>query len=222
MRDFEILRADTELNDLLSSINEAHTEVYSTCHGSYHANFVACRAGTILADLHFDNRTVEVGKIAGLLHDIGCISGKDNHAMKSSQMCEKFLCKTNLTSIEKDVIIQAIVDHSDGNDIKSVVGAALLIADKTDLSKERILDHTDLNNYHKNLLEVENVDVSIQGSEMIINFVASEKFSVIVVHELWSKAFYIPAKAAKYLGCAAVFMVNGLRTNGLMKGSTKR
>jgi len=36
------------------------------------------------------------------------------------------------------MIVQAIDVHSDGNDISSAVGAALLIADKADISKKRI------------------------------------------------------------------------------------
>ena len=209
MHDFEILHTDIELRDLLSSINETDPEAFSACHGTYHANFVSHRTGEILASLGFNNRTVELGKIAGLLHDIGCIRGKKNHAIKSSQMCETFLNKTNLTSKEQAMIFQAIADHSNGDEITSPVGAALLIADKTDLAKERILDYTNLNNYHKNLLEVESVKLSLRKGTMIINFVASEKFSPTVLHGFWSKAFSVPAKAARFLGCIAVFMVNG-------------
>jgi len=208
--DFKILYIDVELNDLLSSINKTNAEIYSACHGSYHAKFVANRVEEILANLHFDKRTIEIGKIAGLLHDIGCVAGKHGHALASSKMCEKFLHKINITALEKDVIIQAIADHSSGNDIKSAIGAALLIADKTDLSKERILNPLDLNNYHENLLEVERVDIFIQGKVMAINLVASDKFSPIILNELWNKAFIVPVKAAKYLGYSAEFMVNSI------------
>ena len=213
--DLEILYTDAELNELLSSINEANPNVYSACHGSYHADFVSKRVGEILTDMNFDKRTIEIGKIAGLLHDIGCISGKDDHAIKSIQMCEKFLRKTNVTSLEENIIKQAIADHSNGNDIKSAVGAALLIADKTDLSKERVLNPADANNYHKNLCEVEKVDVFIRGENMIINFVASDKFSIAVLRNLWGKAFTVPLKAAEYLGYSAVFTVNDLLVSNI-------
>ena len=213
MHDFEILYADEELNNLLSSINESDPGTYMACHGTYHAKFVAERTGSILADLHFDKRIVEVGKIAGLLHDIGCISGKRghaiSHAIKSSQMCEEFLCKTKCTPSEKNTIMQAIADHSDGDNINSAVGAALLIADKTDLSKKRILNPADVNTYHKNLLEVKRVDVFLRENMMTINFVASEQFSASVLRNLWDKAFIVPAKAAQYFGCSVTFSVNG-------------
>ena len=215
LHDLEILCTDTELNELLSSINEANPDAYSACHGSYHANFVSKRVGDILAGMNFDKRTIEIGKIAGLLHDIGCISGKDDHAIKSSLMCGKFLCKTGVTSLEKSIIVQAIADHSNGNDINSPVSAALLIADKTDLSKERVLNPADANNFHKNLCEVEKVDVSIHGESININFVASDKFSIATLRDLWGKAFTVPLKAAKYLGYSAVFTVNDLQVTNI-------
>ncbi|MCL1998273.1 MAG: hypothetical protein FWG65_05840 [Turicibacter sp.] len=215
MHDFEILYADIELNDLLSSINETDTKIFTVCHGSYHANFIANRVAEILIGLNFDERTIEIGKIAGLIHDIGCISGKKGHALKSAQMCAKFLSKINVTQLEKNLIVQAIADHSNGNNIKSAIGAALLIADKTDLSKKRVLNPNDVNNYHKNLLEVDNVEITVQAKEMLINFVASDKFSITALYELWSKAFTIPAKAAKYFNLSAVFAVNNLRVDNI-------
>jgi len=221
VRDFEILHADIELNDLLSSINETDPEVFTACHGSYHANFVSNRVEEMLIGLNFDKRIIEIGKIAGLLHDIGCISGKKSHALKSAQMCTKFLSKTNVTLLEKNVIVQAIAYHSNGNNIKSAVGAALLIADKTDLSKKRILNPNDVNDYHKNLLEVENVEITVQTKEMLINFVASEKFSIAALHELWGKAFTIPVKAAKYFNHSVVFAVNSLRIDNIYYANNK-
>jgi len=208
LSDFNTLFYDAELNDLLSSINETDIDVYTACHGSYHAKFVAARIGKILLDLHFDNRTIEIGKITGLLHDIGCIDGKHGHSIKSSKMCEKYLRKINISTFEKDAITQAIADHSNGDNIKHAIGAALLIADKTDLSKERVLNHANINSYHKNLLEVESVDITIQETDMIINFIATDKFSPILLNNLWSKAFTVPVKAAKHLGLSARFMIN--------------
>ena len=34
---------------------------------------------------------------------------------------------------------------------------------------------------------------------------------ITVLHELWSKAFTLPVKAANYLGCSVVYAVNDLR-----------
>ena len=213
MHDYEYLLNDKELTNLLSSINQTDTNAYTACHGSYHAGFVEKRVEKILTDLNYDKRTIEIGKITGLIHDIGCISGKKGHALKSSQMCKKFLCKINVTTLEKKIITQAILDHSNGNNIKSAIGASLLIADKTNLSKKRILNSNDVNNYHKNLLEVDKVDVSIIRKDMIINFVAYDKFSIIKLNELWNKAFIVPVKAAKYLNYTVIFTINDIQIN---------
>lgn len=212
--DFSFLYADAELVSLLSSINQSDTKCdvvhFLACHGIYHANFVLNRVGMILSDLNFDYRTIELGKIAGLLHDIGCIYGKHGHALASSTLCEKFLCKVGITPPEKEIITHAIADHSGGKNIRSAVGAALLIADKTDLSKHRILNSSPCDAYHKNLFLVESVDITIHDGVMNIDFNAAKDFSPAILNEIWSKAFTVPVKAAKYLGLDTKFTVNCL------------
>ena len=205
---FTLLCKDDELENIISSINSTHAEDYTACHGRYHADFVANMVEYILTALSYDERTIETGKIAGLLHDIGCIDGKKEHAKRSALMCEKFLNKTDLTAAEKSIITQAIYDHSNGDNIMSPVGAALLIADKINVSKDRVLNPADSNTYHKNLLEVLQVDMSVLDSTIIINYISTDKFSPKVLFELWSKAFTVPVKAAKYLNCSCEFRIN--------------
>ena len=208
MTDYLLLTKDKELHKIISSINNAYPKDYTACHGKYHADFVANMVEHILSGLSYDERTVELGKIAGLLHDIGCIGGKKGHAKRSSEMCTTFLNKIDVTAPEKSIIIHAIKDHSNGDDIRSPVGAALLIADKVNVSRERVLYPADVNTYHKNLLEVYKVDVSIADKTIIINYISTDKFSPFVLFDLWSKAFSVPAKAAEYLGLACEFRIN--------------
>ena len=208
MSDFAILYENDELGKVISSINAINAEEYTACHGRYHADFVANTVEYILTALSYDERTIEIGKIAGLLHDIGCIDGKKGHAKRSMVMCEEFLNKTGLTALEKSIITQVICDHSNGDNIMHPVGAALLIADKINVSRDRVLAPYDSNTYHKNLLEIEQVDISIIDGTIIINYISTGKFSPILLLELWSKAFTIPVKAAKYLNCSCEFRKN--------------
>ena len=204
MKDFYKLFEDSELNKIISSINEGE---YFLCHGRYHADFVANTIEYILGALNYSERIVEIGKIAGAFHDIGCIGGKKGHAQKSVEMSEKFLNKTDLSESEKNIIIQAISDHSNGDNIISPVGAALLIADKIDLSKDRVLNNGLVS--HKNLLEIKRVNIFVIDSAIIIDYISTDKFSPVDLFKLWKKAFIIPKKAAEYLKCSCEFRVNG-------------
>lgn len=140
MNNYDMLNNDEELNNIIDSINKVNENILMACHGRYHTTFVIRTIENLLAKLNFDEYTIELGKIAGLLHDIGAIEGKNGHVKRSSEMCIHFLDKTTLSRESKETIIHAIKDHSNGDEINSPVGAALLIADKINISKERVLE----------------------------------------------------------------------------------
>ncbi len=119
MDNYERLYNSTDINMILDNINEVINKVEKGmlrgCHGRYHAMFVVDTVEYILKSLSYDSRTVEMGKIAALLHDIGNIAGRSNHACKSAALAAVFLENLeDLLSNEKDMIVQAIEDHSDG------------------------------------------------------------------------------------------------------------
>jgi HD superfamily phosphodiesterase len=207
-----------EINKILANINEMHKDEIMSCHGKGHALTVVATAEKILQSFACDARTVELGKIAALLHDIGCIAGRWEHAKKSAALARVFLNDADfLSREERDVIVQAIEDHSAGKNISSAVGAALLIADKTDLSGQRILPMENLDTVHKNLLEVETIDIQVSEKNVTINYITTKKFSIdILVADFiteYQKAYTIPRKAAKYFGCDCIFKFNGVEEN---------
>ena len=110
---------------------------------------------------------------------------------------------------EKTVIVQAIEDHSKGMNISSAIGAALLIADKVDISKRRILPSATIDAWHMSLLEIENVDVCVSDKAITINYVTTGAFSKDLLISDYAKGFNLPVKAAKYLGCTCHFQFNG-------------
>jgi len=77
-----------DINMILDTINDmfdkANKGMFVVCHGRKHAMFVVDAVEKILSSLAYDSRTVELGKIAALLHDIGNIAGRWNHAVKSA------------------------------------------------------------------------------------------------------------------------------------------
>ncbi|MDF2686886.1 MAG: metal-dependent phosphohydrolase sub domain [Clostridia bacterium] len=212
---YERLYNSTDINMILININEVLNKVEKGmlrgCHGRYHAIFVADTVEYILKSLSYDSRTVELGKIAALLHDIGNIAGRWNHARKSAVLAKVFLDGLEeLLPNEKDTIFQAIDDHSDGENILSVIGAALLIADKADSSKRRRLHAEPIDDRYTNLLQIEDADINVSGEAMTIDIVTTAAFS----KELWisgyKKEINLMMKAAGYLGCTFHFQFNGI------------
>lgn len=97
-------------------------------HGLGHFKRVANYVKIILEQLHANKRTIELGMLAGLLHDIGLSKGdKQNHAVESSQIFSRYLQDFLITPKELEEMQQAIFDHSNGIKIKSLIGMALLL-----------------------------------------------------------------------------------------------
>ena len=107
-------------------------------HGIGHYMRVLGYVEKILMQLGADDRTIGLGKVAALLHDIGLSKGeKVDHAIESSKLFINFIDISVISEEELSILRQAIYDHSKGNDIKSLVGLALVLADKLDVTYHR-------------------------------------------------------------------------------------
>ena len=81
-------------------------------HGLGHYKRVATYVNEILTQLNADKRTIELGMVSALLHDIGLSKGdKIYHAIESSRMFSKFINKNDITEKELEILRQAIYDH---------------------------------------------------------------------------------------------------------------
>jgi len=204
-----------DVNKILDSINDMLLPkgMYITCHGRNHAMFVVDKTEYILKSLAYDSRTVELGKIAALLHDIGNIAGRWNHAQKSAALATVLLeYPVHFLPDEKKLIIQAIEDHSKGNKIASAVGAALLIADKIDISKRRLISNKVINKQHKYHLDIKDVGIHVANKVITINITINEAvLKDLLIQE--KRGFIIAMKAAVYLGCTCQFQINGRNEN---------
>ena len=110
-----------------------------TDHSEVHCAVVAERAGMILKKLGYSEHDVEVAKIAGFMHDIGNAVNRKNHAEYGAILAETILRNTDLPLDDRVVIVSAIGHHDESTGgAKDAVSAALIIADKTDVRRNRV------------------------------------------------------------------------------------
>lgn len=93
-------------------------------------------------------KAVLLFKLAAYMHDIGLADSLKNHAIHSSELAKNFLSRQDIDENDMMTIVHAIANHSDGRETRNIVDAALLIADKLDMTGNRIIavvdDVTDL------------------------------------------------------------------------------
>lgn len=186
-----------------------------TEHGFRHVETVATMTETILSQLGLPARTVELGKIAALLHDIGNAIARLNHPLHGANMAFTLLNEMGMDMEEIAVVIGAIGNHEEqtGGPV-STVSAALIIADKSDVHFSRVqnpiietFDIHDRVNYavQKSRLEVTPSDHRI---ELILE-IDHKQATVMEYFEIFLGRMVMCRRSAEMLGYRFALSVNG-------------
>ncbi|MEG1782070.1 MAG: HD domain-containing protein [Oscillospiraceae bacterium] len=110
-----------------------------TEHSFAHVLRTANTAENILTQMGYDERTVELGKIAAYMHDMGNVINRIDHAQSGAVMAFKILDKLNMDPKEIAAIIAAIGNHDEHTAAPvNELAAALILADKSDVRRSRV------------------------------------------------------------------------------------
>ena len=199
-----IIRADESLGAL------GFTE-----HSFAHVMLVAETAGYILKTMGHDDRTVELGKIAGYLHDIGNLVNRKDHAQSGAVMAWSILNDMKCDPAEMATIVTAIGNHDEGTGVPvNTVAAAMILADKSDVRRSRVRN-MDISKFDIH----DRVNYSVIESSLTINdektsvtlelTVDTEFGSVMDYFEIFMGRMIMCRKAAETLGARFVLVING-------------
>lgn len=179
-------------------------------HGLGHYKRVAYYAENILKQLNADSRTIELAKIAALLHDIGLSESninKTEHALLSANIFRNYLDGIDVNKNEQEILEQAIRDHSNGNDIKTLVGLSLVLADKLDVTYHRTINSSIQDKLNTEIQKIKKVDINISSKDLALNYTTENKFDLNILKD-WRKAILIPYKISSYLNISFIFSIN--------------
>lgn len=110
-----------------------------TDHSMTHCVFVAERAANILKQLGYSEHEQELAKIAGVMHDIGNAVNRSNHAEIGAILANDILKTTDLPLSDRITVVSAIGNHDESTGgAKDAVSAALILADKSDVRRNRV------------------------------------------------------------------------------------
>ena len=112
-----------------------------TEHSHRHISIVSKRAGDILEQLGYPERTVELARIAGYLHDIGNVVNRVDHAHSGAILSYNILKDMGMPIEECTEIMMAIGNHDENTGTAvSEISAALILADKSDVHRDRVIN----------------------------------------------------------------------------------
>ena len=162
---YEEIRKNHEVNTYISQADLSLSALGFTEHSFAHCTMVAEKAGYILQTLGYDERLVELAKIAGDLHDIGNLVNREEHSQSGAIIAFRILDHLDLLPEEIGTIVTAIGNHDEGTGIPvSPLAAALILADKSDVRRNRV------RNQDESSFDIhDRVNYSVTKAELKIN-----------------------------------------------------
>ena len=138
---YQEIKKNEEVRAYLKKGNDNLGVLGYTDHSEAHCTVVAERAGLILKKLEYPEETIELAKIAGFMHDIGNAVNRSRHAEYEAIMANELLKGKDLSLENRITIMSAIGNHDESTGgATDPVSAALIIADKTDVRRNRVRD----------------------------------------------------------------------------------
>ena len=138
---YEQVKQDAAIKTYISQADAVLEALGFTEHSFPHVTKVAETAAHILTALGYPERTVELAKIAGYMHDIGNVINRVDHSQSGAVMAFRILDRMEFPPEEIACIISAIGNHDEGSGVPvNPVAAALIIADKSDVRRSRVRD----------------------------------------------------------------------------------
>ncbi len=212
---YEDIKNSVEISTYIKKGNDLLGAIGFTEHGFAHAGKVAQRASELLTTLGYEERTIELAKIAGYIHDIGNCINRNDHAQSGAVMAFRILDRMEFDAEEISDIIGAIGNHDEsfGGEPVNPISAAVIIADKGDVHRSRVrsadqlmFDIHDRVNY-----AAIHSEVRIDRKEKIIALelsIDTQISQVMEYFEIFLSRMIISKKAAKFLGCKFKLEIN--------------
>lgn len=212
---YKEIKQNEDINLYIEKGNENLGVLGFTEHSKAHAAKVAETAGKILKDLGYTNHEVELAKIAGYMHDLGNCINRHDHAHSGALMAFWLLNRMDMRPEDIAVITAAIGHHDEKTGTAvDVVSAALILADKTDVRRNRVrnkvkstFDKHDQVNY-----AVLSAKLDMNTEKKVIHLqieLDEEMCSVLDYFEIFLERMLMCRRAAEMLGMKFKMSANG-------------
>lgn len=214
----ENVRSNRSIRALIKSANDCLEVRGYTEHGLRHVGFVSATTANILSELSFDQRTIELGAIAGWLHDIGNAINRKNHGLTGATLAFSILKDMRMDIEEISLIISAIGNHEEEYGIPiNAIGAALILADKADAHRTRVrrknFDPLDIHDRVNNSIKKNFVVIDKDAKVLRLVLFMDESSSLMEYFEIYLSRMTLCEKAADFLGCVFELVINNVVIN---------
>ena len=188
-----------------------------TEHSYRHIGIVSKRTGEILEKLGYDERTIELGKIAGYLHDIGNCINRVDHAHSGAMMANEILKEMGMPPEDRIEIVMAIGNHDEGTGTAvSNISAALILADKSDVHRDRVINTNmstfDIHDRVNYAVTDAKLDLDEEARKIVLNLTIDTQICPVLDYfQIFMDRTMLSKYAAKYLHIWFELIINEIK-----------
>ncbi len=210
----EKVQAHEQTSVFLTAADEFLAAQGFTEHGFRHANLVGHITFNVLTHLGHDQRTAELGAVAGYLHDVGNVVSRAYHGQTSAMLAFHLLRELDVPPGDIAVVMSAVGNHEEEYGVAvSPVSAAVILADKSDVHRSRVrkdasieMDIHDRVNY---AVEASFLRVDTEARTLTLELRIDTAISQVLEYfEIFLERMIMCRRAARTLGCAFRITVN--------------
>ena len=212
---YEQIKKNEVVNAYIKKGNDNLGVLGFTDHSAGHSTLVAERAANILERFGYDAHAIELAKIAGYMHDIGNAINRSRHAEYGALLADTILRETDMTLEDRITVMSTIGNHDESTGTAvDVVSAAVIIADKTDVRRNRVrsnitssFDIHDQVNYAVTDTELQ---IDIEKKVITLNLIIDEEICTMYEYfEIFLGRMMMCRRAAEMLGAKFKLRANG-------------
>lgn len=176
---YKEIRKNKEINAYIKKGNDNLGVLGYTDHSQVHCTLVAERAAMILEKFGCTEHDIELVKIAGYMHDIGNSINRKNHAEYGALLANELLQRMDMSLEDRVMVVSAIANHDESTGgAVDVISAALIIADKTDVRRDRVREKDkaqyDIHDRVNYAVEASALKISTEKKQIALNLQIDE------------------------------------------------
>ena len=215
MLTYEDVKNNAAIRTYIQRADESLIALGFTEHSFAHVTVVAENAAYILSTLGYPERTVEVARIAGFLHDIGNLVNRIDHSQSGAVMAFRILDNLDCDPEEIATIVTAIGNHDEGTGVPvNAVAAALILADKCDVRRSRVRNRNistfDIHDRVNYSVTESNIRIDDSKATLSLNLTIDTQYcSIMDYFEIFMTRMKLCMRAANRLGLSFALFING-------------
>lgn len=211
---YKYIQQNPDIRTYIKNADAAVEAQGYTEHSFVHVEKTAASVELILSTLNYSERTIELGKIAAYLHDIGNVVNRSEHAQSGAVMAFRLLDNFDMPADEICAIVSAIGNHDEATAQPiNAISAALIIADKTDVRRSRVraeMINFDIHDRVNYAVEKSELYFNEDKTAIILELQIDSSISPIMEYfEIFLNRMLLCKRSAEFLGIKFHLRING-------------